>query len=185
MSDGAPARGWQDRARRVVVVALVSVAVAVWGTWPLATCLDRCVVDASRLSGGWVAVALRRDVDLIVWILAWGAHALATRPSALFEANLFHPAPHALATTEHLLGLQPLYLPLRLATGDPLAAHQATLIATFAGAFATMLLLVRRWTGSWPAGAIAGLGYPLSPPRAPKPPAPPMGTARVLSFVLL
>jgi len=47
-------------------------------------------------------------------------------PSALFEANLFHPAPHALATTEHLLGLQALYLPLRLATGDPLAAHQAT-----------------------------------------------------------
>src|SRR5258706_12072465 len=104
MSDGA--RGWQDRARVAVAVALAAIAVAVWGTWPIATCLDRCVVDASRLSQGWFAVALQRDVDLIVWILAWGAHALATGPAALFEANLFHPAAHALTTTEHLLGLQ-------------------------------------------------------------------------------
>jgi hypothetical protein len=185
MSDGAPARGWQDRARRVVVVTLVSVAVAVWGTWPIVTCLDHCVVDASGLSDGWIAVALQRDVDLIVWILAWGAHALATGPSALFEANLFHPAPHALATTEHLLGLQLLYLPLRLATGDPLAAHQATLVATFAAAFAAMLVLVRRWTGSWAAGVVAGLLYAFSPLRAQNLPALQMESGWLLPLVLL
>src|SRR6185369_816844 len=85
---------------------------------------------------------------------------------ALFDAPIFHPAPNALATTEHLLGLQVLYLPLRLATGDPLAAHQATLIATFAAAFVTTAWLVRAWTGSWLAAATAGVLYAFSPFRA-------------------
>jgi hypothetical protein len=132
-----------------------------------------------------VGAAFRRDVDLIVWILAWGAHALTTAPAGLFEANVFHPAPHALATTEHLLGLQPIYLPIALASGDPILAHQATLLVTFAAAFLATLVLVRRWTGAWTAGAVAGVLYAFSPFRALHLPALQIEAAWLLPLVVL
>jgi len=171
--------------RAVVLVPVVAIGLAVVGTWPLATCLHGCVVEPPRDGIWWIGASLRRDVDLIVWILAWGAHALATQPAALFDANLFHPAPRALATTEHMLGLQVLYLPLRLATGDPLAAHQATLLATFAAAIVTMTALVRTWTGSWIAAVTAGVLYAFSPFRAGHLPALHMEAAWLLPLVVL
>jgi hypothetical protein len=156
------------RARAPLRTAAASLAAAVvltvWATWPLATCLDTCVADPGP-GAGLAGLAFGRDVDLVVWILAWGAHALVHRPAAFFDANVFHPAPLALTTTESLLGLQPLYLPIAAVAGDPLVAHQATLLATFAGAFLTMLALVRAWTGSWLAGATAGVLYAFGPFR--------------------
>jgi hypothetical protein len=171
------------RVRIAALSLVVAVALAVWGTWPVATCLRACVVDAT--ASGYVGAAFRRDVDLIVWILAWGAHALTTRPWAVFEAPIFHPAPHGLATTEHLLGLQPIYLPLALATGDPILAHQATLLATFAAAFLATLVLVRQWTGSWMAGGFAGVLYAFSPFRAVHLPALQIEAAWVLPLIVL
>jgi hypothetical protein len=52
-----------------------------------------------------------------------------------------------------------MYLPLALATGDPVLAHQATLVLTFAAAFLAMAALVRDWTGSWPAAVAAGTPF--------------------------
>src|SRR5262245_24310345 len=135
MGGGSRVRGWPHAGRVAALGVAAAVVLAIAGTWPLATCLDRCVVDPSAVATLWIRAALRRDIDLVTWILAWDAHALRAQPAALFDANVFHPARHVLATTEHLLGIQVLYLPLRLVTGDPLAAHQATLIATFAAAF--------------------------------------------------
>src|SRR5262249_55747541 len=44
-------------------------------------------------------------------------------------------------------------------------AHQVTLVLTFALAFLAALALVVDWTGSWSAGAVAGLLFAFSPLR--------------------
>jgi hypothetical protein len=106
------------------------------------------------------------DVYLTVWILAWTAHALATAPWSLLEANIFHPTPHALALSENMLGALPLYLPLAALSRDPIFAHQATLVLTFACAFLAALALVRDWTGSWWAAVVGGTLFAFSPFRA-------------------
>jgi hypothetical protein len=85
---------------------------------------------------------------------------------SLFHANIYHPASLSLATTEHLLGALPLYLPLALCSRNPVFAHQATLLLTFACAFLAELALVRDWTGSWPAAILAGILFAFSPVRA-------------------
>src|SRR5262245_41133077 len=101
--------------RRLGMVVAMG-ALAVWATWPLASCLSRCLVDPS-LAPPLVAPAIRPDIDLTQWILAWTTHALTTDPTQLFHANIFHPAAASLTSSEHLLGALPIYLPLALLTG--------------------------------------------------------------------
>ena len=38
-----------------------------------------------------------------MWVVNWVLHALVTQPLHLFEANIFYPAPHALARSEHIV----------------------------------------------------------------------------------
>jgi len=145
----------------LAVLIAVSGAIAVLGTWPMAAHLRTHVVDpgSDPLAAFWSKLA---DVHLTLWILAWDVHALTTAPTALFDANIFHPAPHTLALSENLLGALPAYLPLALAWRDPVLAHQATLLFTFAAAFLAMALLVHDWTGSWPAAGLAGVLFSFS-----------------------
>ena len=150
---------------RVAVLALLgAVAVSVWATWPLAVHLSTHVYDPTR-HGGFVAESIRADVRLVVWILAWTLHALTTPGVSLWDANVFHPARGTLALSEHLLGALPVYAPLALATGDPVFAHQATLLATFVLAVLAMLALARAWTASWPAAILAASLFAFSPFR--------------------
>src|SRR5262249_51633132 len=139
----------------LAVLIAVSGAIAVLGTWPMAAHLHTHVVDPGTdpLAAFWSKLA---DVHLTVWILAWDVHALMTAPVALFDANIFHPAPRTLALSENLLGALPVYLPLALVWRDPVLAHQGTLLFTFAAAFLAMALLVHDCTGSWPAAVPAG-----------------------------
>ena len=67
---------------------LVAAAIAV--TWPLALHLANGVTDFG-------------DPLLNSWILAWDAHALATSPRHLFDANIFYPESWTLAYSETLL----------------------------------------------------------------------------------
>lgn len=149
--------------RRLGMVVAMG-ALAVWATWPLATCLSECLVDAASQPRA-VAPAVRPDIDLTLWILAWTTHALGTDPTRLFDANVFHPAPRSLTTTEHMLGALPVYLPIAWAAGDPVAAHQGTLLATFVLSGLALAVLVEAWTGSWAAAFAAGAGFALSPFR--------------------
>src|SRR2546422_2611573 len=50
------------------------------------TTLFRSVVDPQRLSPGgpWA----RLDLDLLLWILSWDAHAFVTAPGSLFQGNI-------------------------------------------------------------------------------------------------
>lgn len=146
---------------RALLVLCAAVALAIVGTWPLAARLSTHVYDPSG-EGHWLSSLLLSDVYLTVWILAWDAHALFTHPQALFAANIFHPAPDTLALSEHVLGAMPLYLPLAALMRDPIAAHQATLVLSFALAFLAAVALVRDWTASWPAAVAAGILFAFS-----------------------
>src|SRR4029453_539974 len=100
----------RSRARRLAcagtTVVLYAAAVA-WLTWPLALRMG------THLSAGWGAtpldtpyaalalrmapppsgvwVAPRFDPLYAAWALAWESHALATAPTALPDANIYHP----------------------------------------------------------------------------------------------
>jgi hypothetical protein len=151
--------------RRVLLVAALAVALAVVGTWPLAARLSTHVYDPTAEAHGLSSLLLS-DVYLTLWILAWDAHALGTHARALFDANIFHPAHDTLALSEHMLGAMPVYLPLVAVSRDPVAAHQATLVLSFAFAFLAAFALVRDWTASWPAAVSAGILFAFSGFRA-------------------
>jgi hypothetical protein len=40
------------------------------------------------------------DAQFSIWRLGWIAHALATAPTKIFDANIFHPAPTTLAYSD-------------------------------------------------------------------------------------
>jgi hypothetical protein len=109
--------------------------------------------------GAWA----RADVDLLVWVLAWDAHALATAPEHLFDGNILYPAPNVLACSEHLIGLAPVAMPVFLATGNAILTYNATLLVTVLVTALTMFALVRGWTGSVPAAALAAVAFTFSP----------------------
>jgi hypothetical protein len=153
------ARAWSPW----VAASAIAVALAVWGTWPIAARLEDRVFDPRHGPGfGWT---LGADVYLTMWILAWDTHALLHAPLSLFDANIFHPALGTLASVESMLGALPVYLPIALASGDPVLSHQATLVLSFALAFLSAAAIVWDWTACWPAALLTGTLYSFSPHR--------------------
>ncbi|HEV7732155.1 MAG TPA: YfhO family protein [Candidatus Binatia bacterium] len=151
---------WLAVAVAAVAYALVTVAV----TWPVFRHPASTVLDTQSLYGdAWSLI--QRDINLTMWILAWDTHALTTHPTTLFHANAFHPAPWVLATSEHMLGNVPWFAPIFLATGNPVLAHQLTLLASFVVAGLAMAALVLYWTNDRTAAFVAGLCYALAPYR--------------------
>jgi len=126
---------------------------AVLLTWPLFRRPASTVVSAAA------------DVLLTVWILAWDVHALVTRPLELFHANIFYPARYTLALAEHLLGNLPAFAPVYLLTGNPVLAHEATLLASFVIAGLAMAAYVLHWTRDGGAALAAGFLYAFAPFR--------------------
>ena len=70
------------------------------------------------------------DARLIIWTLAWDAHALLAR-LPLFNSNIFYPAPHSLAYNEHLFGLSLFTLPIYAATGNPVLSYNIIWLLSF------------------------------------------------------
>lgn len=131
-------------------------------SWPLPTAAGSALIDPLKLpaAGG---VWGRADLDLLVWILAWTSHALATRPLDLFQANIFHPAPDTLASSENLLGLAPLAAPLFWITQNPILTYNVTVLVVVWLAALCTFALVREWTGSAAAAFLAGAAFALGP----------------------
>ena len=65
------------------------------------------------------------DVFFLTYTLAWGAHALATDPLRLFDANIAYPLERTLALSDHLLGTMPLFAPVYLFTGNAVLGYNA------------------------------------------------------------
>jgi hypothetical protein len=168
-----------SRRRAIGHAAAVTVAfagVALWVTRPLAAHL----LDHSLVAYPYTAF----DIPLNAWILSWASRALATQPWALFDANIYHPEPHALAYTEHMLGSAPFFGPPFLATGNPALALNLMILAGLILSAVGTYWVTWRWTGSVAAGVFAGLavGFQATQVRAL---GPNLQTTQYLPFVLL
>jgi len=155
-------------ARRLLAAGIGYAVLVVVLSWPLVTRLGTAFIKPSQPGGS--AIWGRNDLDLLAWILAWTAHALVAAPMALFQANIFHPAPDTLASSEHLIGLLPISAPVFLATGNAVLTYNVTtLVVIWLGAVFTYLLATE-WSGRAAAGFLGGAIFAL-------------GEANVLSFV--
>lgn len=105
------------------------------------------------------------DAMFSVWRLAWVAHQLRTDPRHLFDGNIFHPERATLAYSDAMLLPGTVLAPLNWAGIDPVVVYNVTLILAFFLSALTAYLLVRRLTGSVPAGLLAGIVFAFSAHR--------------------
>lgn len=157
-----------DRSRREclahVALCLAYVPLAVFATWPLARHAATHVLDVELLHGSFGLLSMA-DLSLVLWILSWDTHALVTQPTALFDANIFHPSSWSLARSDHFLGNVPFYAPVYLATGNPVLGHNLAILAYFALSGAAMYLLVWTWVRRRDIAFAAGALFALAPWR--------------------
>jgi hypothetical protein len=133
--------------------------------WPVFRAPAVTVLDTVSLYGPAGAGLVQRDINLTIWTLAWVSRALVTDPLHLFDANVFYPARATLASTEHMLGNAPFFAPVYLASGNPILAHQVTLIASFAIAGFAMAAYLQYWTRDRAAALAAAVLFAFAPYR--------------------
>jgi hypothetical protein len=127
--------------------AIVALLLAILHTWPLA-------------SAPWrVSLNYNGDVMLNEWIVAWIQHQLPRAPFALFQANIFHPAPDVLAFSEPLIVPALLGWPVRLLGGSPVLVHNLLLIAGLALTMLGTYALAHHWTRDPFASLAAGAAF--------------------------
>src|SRR3954447_19787635 len=119
-------------------------ALAVIHLWPLASAPGTLGRDDSG------------DYVLHEWIMAWVAHQVVHSPLHLFDANIFYPEPRTLSYSDHLFLQSMLGAPLLWAGASALLAHNLVLMAGFALTGWTTAIVIRTWTGSWPAAIGSG-----------------------------
>ena len=124
--------------------ALACTLLAMVHTWPLAT----APATLSRNDNG--------DAQLNEWILAWVAHQLPRAPAELFQANIFYPAPDALAFSEPLIVPALLGAPVAWLGGSPVLVNNLMVMAGFALTALAGYALIHRWTGDRLAALLTG-----------------------------
>jgi len=147
-----------------------------WTARPLASFLVYLLLFAA-LGAAWLRVADRAapagylgnspDERLVVWILAWVSHALATNPSGVLDANINHPAPAQLTGSEHFLTAQVAFAPLYAVTGNALLAANLTVLLTYPLAALAMQRLLLALGCAWAVASVGGLLYALGAFRVP------------------
>jgi hypothetical protein len=125
---------------------------AVLLTWPQATQLTS-------------AVAAHHDAQFSIWRLGWIAHALATAPQHLFDANIFHPTRGTLAFSDATLLEGLVGAPLFWLGCPPTLVYNLLLLGGIAASGAAMFLLARHITASTPASLVATTVFTLLPYR--------------------
>ena len=137
---------WDPRRRQALVALLFYAGMTVVLTAPLPLHVFSTV-----------ARAVRQDVWLNLWVLAWTSEHLLTSPAGLFDANIFFPHANTLAYTDHFIGEALLAGPVYWITGSAVLAYNtawyAALILTAWGGY----LWVRCLIGDEPAGEAAAL----------------------------
>ena len=130
---------------RPVLLSLLAFAfLAIVHTWPLAAAPSHW----ARADAG--------DGALNIWAVSWVGRALTHHPSRLFEANIFYPERLTLAYSEAMVVQGLFAAPILALGGSAVLAYNVSLLAGFALTGWAFCLLVRRWTGSWSAGYVAG-----------------------------
>ncbi|HEY8514596.1 MAG TPA: hypothetical protein VIS07_03675 [Candidatus Binatia bacterium] len=137
----------------VLATAVLYAALTAWFLWPLPTAASSHLLYPTS---SWELIDA--DADFALWAMAWTAHALVTDPLHLFDANVFYPMPRALALSDHMVGHQPVFAPVFLATGNPVLAGNVLLLFDFwLAAMGTFLLATRFMPAS--AAVVAGAAF--------------------------
>ncbi|HEV7500550.1 MAG TPA: hypothetical protein VGQ33_11130, partial [Vicinamibacteria bacterium] len=130
-------------------------------TWPLVTQLDAAVPQTLL------------DPLLNCWILAWDSerllgllHGHFSEVGRLWQPNIFHPQPDALAFSEHLLPQAIQALPVYALTQNVVLGYNLLFLSAFAMSGLGMFFWVRELTGRPGAALLAGMFYLLLPYRA-------------------
>ena len=93
------------------------------------------------------------------YVMAWDAHQLVRRPTALFESNSFHPYPHSLAFADHLTPEALMVAPVFWATGNAVLGFNLGVLLALTLSALAMAALVHALTGRHDAAFLAGLAY--------------------------
>ncbi len=112
------------------------------------------------------------DPVLNSYILSWGEkHLVAfltgdlTAYARWWQANIYYPAPYALAYSEHLFTEVVMALPVWLASGNVILCYNVVFLASYVLSGLGMFLLVRELTGRPRAALVAGLCFAFLPYR--------------------
>ena len=131
------------RNRRLAELTIF-LALTLLHTWPLAS-------DPAHLSR-----LDNNDTAFNTWVIAWVQHQLPHDPVHLFEAPIFYPEHDTLAYSEHMIVPAAMGLPLNWAGASPVLVYNLLAVAGFLLSGLSMSWVVRRWTGCFAAGVIAG-----------------------------
>ena len=131
---------------------LVVTALSVFVTWPQARLLS------SHL-------AAHHDAYFSIWRLAWIAHALATSPRHIFDANIFHPSPTTLAYSDATMLEGLAGAPLFWAGLPPVLIYNLLLFAGFVGSGLGMFVLARHLTKATGPALLAAAMFTMLPYR--------------------
>lgn len=101
----------------------------------------------------------------VLYGFAWGTQSLLSHPLNYLNAGFFYPYPMALAFMDQLFGLCLLGLPVLALAGSAVAAYDVVWLLTFVLCGLGAFQLVRRLTGSWPGGFLAGVLFAFYPFR--------------------
>jgi hypothetical protein len=142
------ARGRLARGGAIVALAIVLTTAF---TFPVAARLGS-VGRFDTLDGHWS-----------IWCVAWVAHALATNPAGLYDANIFVPHRDTLAYSENNVVAGVLGLPAYLLTGNPYATHNLSMLLGIGLAFVGAYALARYLTRDTAAAIVAAIGFAFCP----------------------
>jgi hypothetical protein len=144
---GLWASGWAPARFPRAAALLLFLVLAVVHTWPMAT-------DPAHL-----ARHDNRDTMLNEWIVSWIVHQATHAPFHLFDGNIFYPERRTLAYSEPLIVQAAMGAPMIWLGSSPVLTYNLLLMLGFALSGWSMSLVVRRWTGDWTAGLVAGLVF--------------------------
>ena len=106
-----------------------------------------------------------QDVYFNMWRLRWFAHALATSPLQLFDANIFFPEKRTLALSDAMFVEGLIATPLNWLGLKPMLMHNLMLLGAIVFSGVAIFALVRYLTGSRGAGLLAGIVFCFAPYR--------------------
>ena len=109
----------------------------------------------------------RGDTRLLTWILWWVSNALLHDPRIVVDAPINYPAPAQLTGSEHFFGLQLLFLPVWLASRNPVLALNAVLFLAYPLAALAMNRLLAALGASRGVAWTAGLAFALGALQVP------------------
>jgi hypothetical protein len=143
-----PVTSMRDR-----VVALVAFTVLTCGMmWPQVRHIGASAVP-------------HQDVYFNMWRLQWIAHALATSPTNLFNANIFYPEPRTLLFSDAMVVQGVIAAPLIWTGVRPVLVHNIMLLGAIVASAAAMFALVHYLTRSRGAALLAGTIFAFAPYR--------------------